>query len=82
MRFINAVLRTAIFLVIAYLAVTAYFGFRVGREIEKAKTKNVLVNVAADLGRAYVEQAAVKVANLPAYVTDSPTFWWAMRATE
>ncbi len=82
MRLINVVFRTAIFLAVAYLAVTAYFGFRLGREIYKAKTQNVLVNIGADLGREYVEQAAIKVAKVPEYITDSPTFWWAMRATE
>lgn len=68
--------------VVVYLGITAYAGYRVGTAIADAK-RNPLVAVGSHLvGRERLEEYAVKRSRLPRYVTESPSFWAALRASE
>ena len=67
---------------VAYLGVTSYAGYRVGSAIASSK-KNTLIAIGERLvGRDAIERYAVRKSNLPAYITQAPTFWMALRATE
>ena len=69
-------------IVVIYLAVSAYAGYRVGSAIADAK-RNPLVAVGSHLvGRDRLERYAVSRSKLPAYITESPSFWAALRASE
>ena len=68
---------------IAYLAVTAYAGFRVARGIDDAKAQSVVVRVGARVvGRDALERVAIRKGNVPKWITGSPAFWWTLRAYE
>jgi hypothetical protein len=83
MRLINLAIQFGLFILAVYLAATAYVGYQVGHGIFLAKSSNALVAIGANLaGREFVEQQAILAAKLPDYVTDSPSFWWALRITE
>jgi hypothetical protein len=65
-----------------YLALTAFFGYRLGREIHAAKS-NPYVGIASQiLGTQATESFVVQQAGLPVLVTASPAFWLALRLTE
>ena len=69
--------------VLAYAALTAYAGFRVARGIDDAKAQSVVTRVGARMmGRDAVERLAIHKGNLPPWITQSPTFWMALRANE
>ncbi len=68
--------------VAAYLFITAFACFEVGRDIAQAQS-NPFVSVGASLaGRDTVERVAIAQHNVPSAFTASPTFWMAMRLTE
>ena len=70
-------------LVLCYAALTAYVGFRVARGIDDAKASSVLTRVGARVvGRDAIERVAIRKGNVPGWITQSPTFWMALRATE
>ncbi len=72
-----------ILLVLAYSGLTAYAGFRVARGIDEAKASNVLTRVGARMmGRDAVEKVAIRKGGVPGWITQSPTFWWTLRAYE
>lgn len=77
-------LLTGIFLLLlAYTAITAYAGFLVARGIDDAKAQSVVTRVGARvMGRDAVERIAIRKGNVPAWMTQSPAFWAALRATE
>ena len=80
MRFLVAF---AVGVAIAYVAVTAYAGFRVARGIDDAKAQNVVVRVGARMmGRDALERVAIRKGNVPKWITQSPAFWWTLRAYE
>jgi hypothetical protein len=70
-------------LVLAYAALTSYAGFRVARGIDDAKAQSVVTRVGARImGRDAVERLAIRKGNVPGWITQSPTFWMALRANE
>lgn len=76
-------LTLAILLVLVYAALTSYAGFRVARGIDDAKAQSVAIRVGTRMmGRDAVERLAIRKGNVPAWITQSPTFWMALRATE
>lgn len=67
----------------AYLALTAYAGFRVARGIDDARASGVFVRVGMHLlGRDAVERLAIRKGRVPSWVTKSPAFWMALRSQE
>jgi hypothetical protein len=69
--------------VLCYAALTAYAGFRVARGIDDAKASSIVARVGTRLmGRDAVEHFAIRKGNVPGWITDSPTFWIALRASE
>lgn len=67
----------------AYVFLTAYAGYLVARGIDDAKAKSVVTRVGAHLlGRDAIERIAIRQARIPGFVTGSPAFWIALRATE
>lgn len=79
--------RTAAVLVlavlIAYAAFTAYAGFLVARGIDNAKASSLPVRIGSQLlGRDAVERVAIRRGGVPGWVTQSPAFWWTLRAYE
>ncbi len=77
------VLIVVLILVLAYAALTTYAGFRVARGIDEAKAQSSIVRVGARvMGRDAVERLAIRKGNVPNWITQSPTFWMALRANE
>lgn len=67
---------------VAYIGVTAYAGYRVGSAISAAK-RNTLVAIGERVvGREALERYAIKKSKLPDYITQAPPFWVALRASE
>jgi hypothetical protein len=65
-----------------YLALTAFFGYRLGLKIHAAKS-NPYVGIASQvLGPQATESFIVQQAGLPVLITASPTFWLALHFTE
>ncbi|HET7815093.1 MAG TPA: hypothetical protein VFL13_12050 [Candidatus Baltobacteraceae bacterium] len=80
MRFIAGLL---IVCALAYAALTAYAGFRVARGIDDAKASSVVTRVGARLmGRDAIERVAIRRGGVPKWITQSPAFWWTLRAYE
>lgn len=78
-RFVQIVLVLAAL----YLGVTGYAGYLVGRGIDDAKQRNFWARVGTTvIGRKATERIALRQANLPPFVTQSPTFWMMLRQTE
>lgn len=70
-------------LAVLYLGVTGYAGYLVGKGIDDAKQRNFWARVGTTvIGRRATERIALRQANLPAFVTQSPTFWMMLRQTE
>lgn len=66
-----------------YLLVSAYFGFRVGRAIYEAKSTNPIAAIGATIvGQDYTERFVIEQMRIPSFLTASPTFWIALRASE
>lgn len=79
----RSLLSLVLLFAVAYLAVTAYAGYRVGKGIEGAKHASVVTRIGADLlGRTRVERIAIERGGIPPWVTRSPAFWAALRASE
>ncbi len=65
-----------------YLALTAFFGYRLGLKIHAAKS-NPYVGIASQvLGTQATESFVVQQAGLPVLITASPAFWLALHLTE
>lgn len=72
-----------VFIALAYVALTAYAGFRVARGIDEAKAQSVVTRVGARLmGRDAVERLAIRKGNVPSWIVQSPAFWMTLHATE
>ena len=70
-------------LAVAYIALTAYAGFRVARGIDQAKGTSLVTRIAARaMGREAIERIAIRRGDVPNWITGSPAFWWTLRATE
>ena len=79
----GALLRFVAVLAIAYVALTAYAGFRVARGIDDAKASSAATRIGSTLlGRDAVERIAIRKGNVPRWVTESPAFWLTLRAAE
>jgi hypothetical protein len=65
-----------------YLALTALCGFQLGRQIYQAKSNPFVGFGAVLIGRDATESLAIEQANLPPWITDSPSFWIALRVSE
>jgi hypothetical protein len=73
----------AIVLLVAYLGVSAFYGYRVGRVIYEAKAKNAYIAIASSMiGREETEQYAITHLQVPDFITKSPAFWLALRESE
>jgi hypothetical protein len=69
--------------ILTYALLTSYAGFRVARGIDDAKAQSVATRVGARIiGRDAVERLAIRKGNVPGWITQSPTFWMALRANE
>lgn len=76
-------LRIVLIAAVLYCGFTAYCGWRVGTAIAQAEHHNLLVRLGAHIiGRDTVERLALRQANLPAFITRSPSFWTALRLSE
>lgn len=75
-------LKVAAYLLAGYLSQTALYGFEVGRQIYQAKANPILGIGSAIIGRDATESLAIQQANLPGWITDSPSFWVALRIAE
>lgn len=72
-----------VLLALAYAALCGYAGFRVARGIDDAKAQSVVTRVGARMmGRDAVERLAIRKGSVPGWITQSPTFWMALRANE
>ena len=72
-----------IFLLIAYLGLTAYAGYRVAQGIDNAKASSLVTRVGAGvMGRRQVERLAIRAGHVPVWITQSPAFWWTLHAAE
>ncbi|HLI97194.1 MAG TPA: hypothetical protein VKT72_14090 [Candidatus Baltobacteraceae bacterium] len=78
------ILLAAVFLcALGYTAITSYAGFLVARGIDDAKANSVATRVGARLmGRDAVERVAIRKGRVPGWMTRSPAFWMALRASE
>ncbi|TAM90188.1 hypothetical protein EPN42_06200 [bacterium] len=76
-------IRTGLVVVLAYLLLAAYAGYRVARGIDDAKSSSLVTRVGAHLmGRNAVERLAITRGHVPGVLTASPTFWMALHAAE
>jgi hypothetical protein len=72
-----------VLLMLSYVALTAYAGFRVARGIDQAKASSIVTRVGSGvIGRDAVERIAIRRGNVPNWITHSPAFWAALRAAE
>jgi hypothetical protein len=79
---LTGLMRFALILLTCYLVITGLFGLQTGRQIHDAKG-NPFGNISSALsGRDATESLAIRQSNLPIWVTDSPSFWVAMRLSE
>lgn len=79
---LNIITWLAILVLGGYLALTGYAGYEVGRGIYEAKS-NPLVNFGSNVvGRDAIETYVINREKLPRWITASPAFWIALRATE
>ena len=70
-------------LAVLYFGSTGYAGYLVGKGIDDAKHRSLVTNIGSTLiGRRSTERIALRQANLPSFVTISPTFWMVLRRTE
>lgn len=74
--------RLGAFFLICYLGITAFFGFQLGRQVYEAKANPLIGLGSALIGREATESFAIRRANLPAWLSDSPTFWMTLRISE
>jgi hypothetical protein len=80
---IRATITLAIVLLIAYLGVSAFYGYRVGRIIYEAKASNTYIAIASSMvGREETERYAITHLQVPEFITKSPAFWLALRESE
>lgn len=79
-------LRTGLVLILAvgivYFAITAVFGFELGRQIARAKMNPLVAIGTQMIGREETEAYAIHKANFPKWITESPSFWVMLRQTE
>jgi hypothetical protein len=79
----RAFLGIVLLVVLGYAGVTAYVGFRVARGIDRARAGSIVTRITADVvGRDAIERLAIRKGNVPHWITQSPTFWMALRANE
>jgi len=76
------VIRVVAYTIAFYLAITAFFGYRLGSQLHAAKS-NPYVGIGSQiLGPKATEDFMVQQSHLPVIVTASPTFWLALRLSE
>jgi putative copper export protein len=79
----NRLLQVCLALAVFYFAATGYAGYLVGKGIEDAKRHSLWTSIGTTvIGRNATERIALRQANLPPFVTQSPTFWMMLRQTE
>lgn len=70
-----------IFLLVAYLGLGAYAGYRVAQGIDNAEASSLVTRVGARvMGRPKVERLAIRAGHVPGWITRSPSFWWTLHA--
>ena len=75
-------IRIVAYTIAFYLAITAFFGYRLGTKIHAAKS-NPYVGIGSQiLGPAATESYMVQASGLPVVITASPAFWLALRLGE
>lgn len=78
----NAIVRILAYTIAFYLAITAFFGYRLGAQLRAAKS-NPYVGIGSQiLGPKATEDFMIQQSRLPVVVTASPTFWIALRLAE
>jgi hypothetical protein len=76
------VIRIVAYTIAFYLAITAFFGYRLGAQLHAAKS-NPYVGIGSQiLGPKATEDFMVQQSRLPVVVTASPVFWLALRLSE
>ncbi|HET9393542.1 MAG TPA: hypothetical protein VFO29_08520 [Candidatus Rubrimentiphilum sp.] len=75
-------IRIVAYMLAFYLAITAFFGYRLGAQLHAAKS-NPYVGIGTQiLGPKATEDYMIQQSRLPAVVTASPAFWLALRLSE
>ncbi|HUY41102.1 MAG TPA: hypothetical protein VMV82_05990 [Candidatus Dormibacteraeota bacterium] len=82
MRFLGRLLALVGLLALIYFGVTAYLGYRVGSAIHAAERRRIVRAGAHVVGRPAVERYAIKRSGIPAFLVESPAFWYALHRTE
>ncbi len=82
MRLFGRLLALVGLLALIYFAVTAYLGYRVGSAIHVAERQRIVRAGAHVIGRATVERYAIKRSGIPAFLVESPTFWYELHRAE
>ena len=78
----NDGIRIVAYMIAFYLAITAFFGYRLGAQLHAAKS-NPYVGIGSQiLGPKATEDFMIQQSRLPVVVTASPAFWLALRLTE
>jgi hypothetical protein len=76
------ILGTVAYMIAFYLAITAFFGYRLGLEVRAAQS-NPYVGIASRiLGTQAMESDIIQKSGLPILITASPAFLLALRLTE
>ena len=81
-KVLQSLARFGIFALIAYLAVTAFCGIQLGREIATARSGSLLELGARVAGTGATELFEIGQSHYPQWVTKSPAFWIALRLSE
>jgi hypothetical protein len=82
-REVRTVITSAIVLLVVYLGLSAFYGYRVGRTIYQAKARNPYIAIASSMvGREETEQYAITHLQVPDFITKSPAFWLTLRLSE
>lgn len=75
-------IRFGLVILIGYLIITALCGFHLGRQIYNAKSNPWIGLGSTLIGRDATESFAIQQSNFPNWITESPAFWIALRASE
>ena len=75
-------LRWALYVLVAYLLLSASYGFVVGRDIARSKNNPFAALGENIVGRDAVERTVISLRGVPAWITASPTFWLVLRIAE
>ncbi len=76
------IIRIAAYTIAFYLALTAFFGYRLGLKIHAAKSNPYVGIGSLILGPQATENVIVQQSGIPVFITVSPAFWFGVRLGE